>query len=74
MSRNDWILAVIFYPFTVGAATINLFMLSLLGTWIGIPSLAPGRIVALALFVALPFTWLAVRWVRRLLDRAAADR
>ncbi|MDO5606138.1 MAG: hypothetical protein Q4G25_13350 [Paracoccus sp. (in: a-proteobacteria)] len=68
-----WRLGLLLYPFTVMAVWINLFMAGLLLTWVDMQNIPASRALFLALFVGLPVTWLAARWLRRLLDRAAED-
>ncbi|MDN3721345.1 hypothetical protein QW131_24620 [Roseibium salinum] len=58
------------YPFTAAAVAINLFMLSLMGIAIGLPSLPPVTTIALSIPLGIPATWLVARWVRRLMDEA----
>lgn len=65
-----WRLALVLYPFAVMAVTINLFMLGLVGTWLGWPNIPPYTALIAALIVALPVNYLAARWVQSLLDRA----
>lgn len=33
-----WKLAILLYPFAAGAVAINLFMLGLIGPWLGLPT------------------------------------
>lgn len=66
-----WKLAILFYPFAATAVWINLFMLSLLLSWLGLSVLSPQMAALLALPLGLPATWLAGRWIRDLMDRAA---
>ncbi len=65
-----WKLAVLLYPFAAAAVAINLFMLSLVGRAVGIPSLSPLAALGLSVFLGVPAAWLSGRWVRRLLDAA----
>lgn len=58
------------YPFVVMAVAINLFMLGLLGTWIGWGNIAPRAALIAAPLLALPVNYLVTRWVQRLLSRA----
>lgn len=74
-ARDDrwpvWRLAVLFYVFAAGAVAINLFMLSLIGTWIGLPALSPMQVLALSVPLGVPAAWASGVWVRGLLDEAA---
>ncbi len=63
-------LAVVLYPFSAAAVAINLFLLSLMGTALGLPSINPVTAVWASLPLGIPATWLAARWVRRLMDEA----
>lgn len=65
-----WKLALVFYPFTAAAVAINLFMLGLIGEMVGIGSLSPTASVLWSSLIGVPVTWLAGRWVRRLLDES----
>ncbi len=64
-------LALLFYPFAVAAVWINLFMLSLLLSWLGLPVLPPYPAAACAVILGLPATLAAARWIRRLMVSAA---
>ncbi|MFV0382555.1 hypothetical protein [Paracoccus sp. (in: a-proteobacteria)] len=63
-------LELLLYPAAVAAVWINLFMLSLLTGWTGLPALSPLQALIAALPVAMPAAWAAGRWIRRLMDRA----
>ena len=63
-------LAVVLYPFSAAAVAINLFLLSLMGIALGLPSINPVTAVWASLPLGIPATWLAARWVRRLMDEA----
>lgn len=65
-----WWLAFVLYPFVAMSVAINLFMLGLLGTWLGWGNIQPVSALIAALILALPADYLATRWVQRLLDRA----
>ena len=66
-----WKLAVLLYVFAAGAVAINLFMLGLIGTWVGLPALSPMQVLALALPLGVPAAWASGRWVRHLMDEGA---
>lgn len=63
-------LAGLLYPFSAAAVAINLFMLGLMGQWLGLPALPPLWAVLAAVPLGVPATWLAARWVRGLIDEA----
>lgn len=65
-----WKLGILLYVFVVGAAAINVFMLGLLAQFFGFANLSPLVSIALGVVVGVPLTWLAARWVRRLMDEA----
>ena len=61
------------WPFVTSAVAINLFMLGLLWQAVGLTAMAPVTVLWWSLPLGLPPTWLAARWVRRLLDQAEAE-
>ena len=65
-----WKLAVVLYVFAAGAVAINLFMLGLVGLWIGLPPLSPALVLMLSVPLGVPAAWASGRWVRGLLDEA----
>ena len=66
-----WKLAILLYPFAATAVWINLFMLFLLLSWLGIDVLSPWLAALLALPLGIPATWAAGIWIRNLMDQAA---
>ncbi len=65
-----WKLAAMLYVFAAGAVAINLFMLGLLGQWLGLPALSPVQVLAISVPLGVPAAWAAGQWVRHLLDEA----
>ncbi len=65
--RPGWRLVAIAYPFAVGAMTVNLFFLSLILSWVGVPVLTPLRAVLAGLVLGLPVAWVFARHIRRLM-------
>lgn len=65
-----WKLALLFYPFAAGAVAINLFMLGLIGVWLGLPAIAPTMALCISAALGVPATWLTGRWMRTLMDEA----
>ena len=57
------------YPFGAGAMAINVFFLSLLGTWVGLPVLSAGWAIMLGCLVGIPATHFFARHIRSLMDR-----
>jgi hypothetical protein len=68
--RSLWRLSALLYPFVAAAMAINLFLLGLMGQAAGLPSLTPTAALALGALTGFPATWLAARWVRRLIEAA----
>lgn len=63
-------IAVVLYPFGVGAASINVFFASLIGSWVGGPVLGTGWAIGLGCIIAVPATLAFARHIRRLMDEA----
>ena len=61
-------LTVVLYPFGAGAMAINLFFLSLILSWVGLPVLSPVQSVIGGCIVGVPATWAFARHIRRLMD------
>ena len=59
------------WPFATSAVAINLFMLGLVGLWIGMPPLSPGLVLMLSIPLGVPAAWASGLWVRHLLDESA---
>jgi hypothetical protein len=70
--RPGWRLVAAVYPFAAGAAAVNLFFLSLILSWLGLPVLTPNLSVLGGLVIGLPAAWAFARHIRRLI--AEADR
>ena len=66
-----WKLGLLLYPFVAATVAINLFMLGLIASWIDWQSFSPLTALAWCIPLGVPATWLAARWLRRLLDEAA---
>ena len=66
-----WKLGLLLYPFATAAVAVNLFMLALLGSWIGLGTLTPMSAVWLSLPLGIPATWASALWVQRLLVQAS---
>lgn len=62
---------MLLYPVAVPTVAINLFLLGLIFHSIGLPEISPARALWLSVPLGGPATWLAGRWLRRLLDEAA---
>ncbi|MFT6426112.1 MAG: sensor histidine kinase regulating citrate/malate metabolism [Celeribacter sp.] len=75
MSQGDWSvirIAVVLYPFGVGAMAINVFFASLLGSWIGLSVLSAIWSILIGALIAVPATWFFARHIRSLMDVASA--
>jgi hypothetical protein len=68
--KPGWRLLAAIYPFAAGAAAVNLFFLSLILSWVGLPVLAPVHAVLGGLLLGLPATWAFARHLRRLMAKA----
>lgn len=68
--RPGWRLVAAVYPFAAGAAAVNLFFLSLILSWLGLPVLPPGLSILGGLVLGAPAAWLFARHVRRLMADA----
>lgn len=71
--RAGWALWLVLYPFTATAVAINLFMLALLGTWLGLPSISPEMAVLVSVVLGVPLNFLSGRWIAGLLEEARKD-
>lgn len=70
--RRSWRLWLMLWPFATGAVAINLFLLGLIGLWLGLPALSPVAALWLSLPFGLPATWAAARWVAALVAEGEA--
>jgi hypothetical protein len=58
------------WPFATATVAINLFLLGLIGVAVGLPAITPVTALWLSLPLGLPATWIAARWVARLIAEA----
>jgi hypothetical protein len=63
---------VLLYPFATPAVAINLFLAGLIAHKTGLAALPPMLALWLSLPLGVPAAWLCGRWVRGLIDEAAA--
>jgi len=63
-------LAALLYPFAAGAVAINLFLLGLMGQWLGLPALSPVAALCLGVPLGIPAAFAFARWVRGLIAEA----
>lgn len=69
-TKSLWKLGLLLWPFATSAVAINLFMLGLLGQWLGLPAISPVAALWWCLPLGLPATYAAARWVRHLIAQA----
>lgn len=72
--RPGWRLVAAVYPFAAGAAAVNLFFLSLVLSWVGLPVLTPNLSVVGGLVIGLPAAWAFARHIRRLIAKADQEQ
>ena len=70
ISRSVGRIALELYPFGAGAMAVNVYLASLLGSWVGLPVLTPVTSLIVGCVIAVPVTWLFARYVKRLIDEA----
>lgn len=58
------------YPFGAGAMAVNVFFLSLIGSWIGLPVLSTTTSIWLGCLVGIPATWAFARHIKKLMAQA----
>ncbi len=63
-------IAVVLYPFGWGAAAVNVFFASLIGSWMGLPVLSTGWSIAIGAVIAIPATLAFARHIRTLMTKA----
>jgi ABC-type dipeptide/oligopeptide/nickel transport system permease subunit len=65
-----WRIALVLYPFGAGAAGVNLFFASLIGSWLGLSVLSTGWSIVLGCILGVPATWYFARHIRHLMNVA----
>jgi hypothetical protein len=73
MTRQGWgvtKIALVLYPFGVGAVAVNLFFAGLIASWLGLPIIPPVWSVIGGVILGVPVTWIFARHIRTLMDRA----
>lgn len=68
-----WRLALTFWPLALGAMTVNVHFLALLGRAVGGPILAPWMSLTLGAITGVPVAFAFALWIRRLMDKADAS-
>jgi len=67
-------IALVLYPFGAGAAAVNVFFATLIGSWAGLPVLSPVTSIWIGAILGIPATWAFARHIRHLMDKADAAR
>lgn len=73
MTQNGWstrTIAVVLYPFAMGAMAGNVFFASLIGSWVGLPVLSPVWSVVAGALIGVPAAWAFARHIRSLMDKS----
>lgn len=65
-----WKLAILLYPATALTVAINLFLAGLIAHTLGFGAVTPVAALVWSVPLGVPASWLAGRWVRRLMDEA----
>jgi hypothetical protein len=76
MKNRDWSLrkiAIVLYPFGAGAAAVNVFFASLIGSWIGLPIVPPVWSIIIGCVIGIPATWAFARHLQTLMKEANLD-
>ena len=71
MTRTGWPvrwIAVVLYPFGMGAMAVNVFFASLIGSWLGLPVLSTPASIVIGAMIGAPATWWFARHIRGLMD------
>jgi hypothetical protein len=75
MKTTDWSvrkIALVLYPFGAGAAAVNVFFASLIGSWVDLPVLSAEWSIGLGCLIGIPATLAFARHLRHLMDEAAS--
>lgn len=64
---------MVLYPFAAGAAGVNVFFASLIGSWIGGPVLSTAWSFALGCVIGVPAALAFARHIRRLMNKAEPE-
>ena len=65
-----WKLAILLYPATALTVAINLFLAGFIAHTLGFGAVTPVAALVWSVPLGVPASWLAGRWVRRLMDEA----
>lgn len=64
-------ITIVLYPFGAGAAAVNVFFASLIGSWVGMPVLTPLASIGVGAIIGVPATWFFARHIHNLMQDAA---
>jgi hypothetical protein len=73
MKQQGWssgLIGLVLYPFAAGAAGVNVFFASLIGSWLGGPILSSSWSMAIGCVIGVPATLAFAGHIRRLMDKA----
>ncbi len=76
MKRSGWSsgrIALALYPFAAGAAGVNVFFASLIGSWIGLPVLSTAASTIAGCILGVPAALAFARHIRHLMDLADSE-
>lgn len=62
-----WKITLVLYPFGAGAAGVNVFFASLIGSWIGWPVLPTSTSILIGCVIGIPATYAFARHIHRLI-------
>lgn len=62
-------LTFVLYPFGAGAAAVNIFFASLIGSWMGFPVLSPIVSLLGGVVLGFPVTFIFAKHIRKLIDK-----
>lgn len=63
-------ISAMLYVFGAGAAAVNLYFASLIGSWMGFTVLTPLQAVTGGAVLGLPISWFFARYIKSLMDQA----
>lgn len=73
MKQQGWSsgrIGLVLYPFAAGAAAVNVFFASLIGSWLGGPILSSSWSMAIGCVIGVPASFAFAGHIRRLMDKA----
>ena len=73
MKQQGWSsgrIALVLFPFAAGAAGVNVFFATLIGSWFGWPILSTSWSMAIGCIIGIPASIAFARHIRGLMDKA----